>query len=296
MRSATGAGGVPASFILLVREPGCPSCSRHRKKAELLPSASQKGGGHPGTWGFSVGSLCSVGFWLQERSQKEPERSLEWVDVADGVGSGVPPRDGGALGWTGGGPKGSQVVPHSRSPAVCPLTAKLPPNRCVSTARSGSRERSHFSSSPLWSSPKKAQHLPLTMLARSRSPAATGCSGAEHPAPWGRSPAAGHPGATGRLPPHPATHHWGRDLVGESSWLFSMGFLTRALVSPDLTRLRDLIGDASGGVGAASCAGLCCAPRLARHSPRPGALARAPPLQERAFFPLVVFFLFLKIQ
>lgn len=189
-----------------------------------------------------------------------------------GLGDGL----GGLQGVTGGPtqPQPCSVPPNCKT-ATEPLRERSP--------KKPPRERSHFSSSPLWSSPKKAQHLPLTMFTRSRSPTATGCSGAEHPAPWGRSPSAGHPGATGRQPPLPAPHHQGRERVEKSSWLFSTGFLTQVLVSPDLSRLRDLTGDASGGDGASSCSGLCCAPRPARHSPWPGALAPALPLQERSF-------------
>lgn len=108
-----------------------------QKKAEILPSAPQKGGGNPGTWGFSMGSLRSV-------AGEEPEGAGAQLGVG-GCGRGSwsrgPSKGQRGLGMDLGGSMGSWVTPHSRSPTLCPLTAKLPPNCCVSAARSSPPER-----------------------------------------------------------------------------------------------------------------------------------------------------------
>lgn len=218
----------------------------------------------------------------------------------------------------GGDPAFAGGVTGSPSTALCTpaaFQAKPPPTCCVNTARSRSLEKSFLlhAAPKLW---REAQHLPLTMrLTTARHPAAFVCS-------WGCCPLPGHPTApcapttAPAAPLAPTTRAETKPVVGESTRLLATDCLAWVLFSSDASRIESSIVSyvaASGGDGAASCAGLC-SPRkevtrtkrgsctgqdgcmapswLSVQSPRLTALL----LQRRWVFFLVVFFPFLEIQ
>ena len=134
----------------------------------------------------------------------------------------------------------------------------------MSTARSwGSLEKPFLPGAALqlW---REAQHLPLTMrLTRSQTPSSNPRLLGVLPPP--RPPSAPCTPATApAAPPAPTARAKTKPMVAESTRLLATGCLAWALFSSDPSRLEGLIacyGAASGGDGAASCAGLCSPPK-----------------------------------